>query len=302
MLICTLQVFAGSPVNDAFKYFSDISSSSSAPLPNVISSRAVRICFCREGNSDCSYQHPPIKIMKGAAFNITTAAVDHVNNTVTADIISSISSQGDLLQRQQGNCTTVTFTVQSPINIETMVMYASGPCKDSKFSRTQVRLEFSPCTCPIGFQPVQCGNKTCECDCDPEISKYIRTCDWSSDSIIRENSNSWIAYDSHRGYILNKHRPFDHCLPSTTAVSINLTAQNGSDTQCNYNRHGVLCGACKPGYTLSLGSSKCIECNKSKLYGGIAGFIILEAFGGIILVSFFYSFSTSQLQLAPSME
>ena len=289
MLNRTLQAFAGSSVNDAFKYFSDISSTSSASLPDVLSSKAVRVCFCRERKSDCAYHHPPVKVIKGAAFNITIAAVDHVNNTVSADIISSISPQGDLLQGQQhhveANCTSVTFTVQSPNNIESLVMYAGGPCKDSKFSRAQVRLEFSPCTCPIGFQPIQRSNKTCECGCDPEIREYTSTCDWSSDSIVREKSNSWIAHDSQHGYIFYDHCPFDHCLPSTITIGINLTAQNGSDAQCNYNRHGILCGACKPGYSLSLGSSKCMECKESKLYGGIIGFIILEAVGGILLVS-----------------
>ena len=197
--------------------------------------------------------------------------------------------QGDLLQGQQhhveANCTNITFTAQSPNNIETLVMYASGPCKDSKISRTQVQIEFSPCTCPIGFQPVQSSNKTCECDCDPEIREYTSTCDWHSDSIIRQNTSSWIAYDSKHGYVFCRHCPFDHCLPSTTTVSINLTTLNGSNSQCNYNREGILCGACKAGYSLSLGSSKCIECKNSKLYGGIIGFIILEAIGGILLVS-----------------
>ena len=288
MLNRTLQIFGGNPVNDAFKYFSDISSTFSTSLKDLISSKAVRVCFCKEGMSNCTYHHPPIKVIKGAAFNITIAAVDHVNNIVSADIISSISPQGDLLQGQQhhveANCTTITFTAQSSNNIETLVMYASGPCKDSKISRTQVQIEFSPCTCPIGFQPIFSSNKTCECDCDPEIHEYTSTCDWPSESIIRENSNSWIAYDSQRGYVFYSHCPFDHCLPSTVTVSINLTALNGSDSQCNNNRQGTLCGACKPGYSLSLGSSKCIECNNSKLYGGIIGFIILEGIGGILLV------------------
>ena len=289
MLNRTLQTFAGNPVNDAFKYFSDISSTSSAPLQDVISSKAVRVCFCRERKSNCTYHHPPIKVIKGVAFNIAIAAVDHVNNTVSADIISSISPQGNLLQGQQHhvqvNCTNITFTAQSPNNIETLVMYASGPCKDSKISRTQVQIEFSPCTCPIGFQPIQSSNKTCECDCDPEIREYTSTCDWHSDSIIRQNTNSWIAYDSKHGYVYCRYCPYDHCLPSTITVSINLTALNGSNSQCNHNREGILCGACKPGYSLSLGSSKCIECKNSKLYGGIIGFITLEAIGGILLVS-----------------
>ena len=288
MLNRTLQIFAGIPVSDAFKYFLDISNISSASLTDVVSSRAVRVCFCRGKRSDCAYRHPPINVTKGAAFNVTIAAVDHVNNTVSADIISSISPQGDLLQGQQhhveANCTSLTFTVQSPYNTETLVMYASGPCKDSKLSRTQVWIEFSLCTCPIGFQPIQ-SNKTCECGCDPEIHEYTTNCDRPSSSIIRENTNSWIVYDFRRGYAIYKHCPFDYCLPSATTVSINLTAQHGSDAQCNFNRQGILCGECKSGYSLSFGSSKCMECKGSKLYGGIIGIIILETVGGTLLVS-----------------
>ena len=272
MLNRTLQTFTDTSVTNAFQYFTNISSSSTSLLSEV-SSEAVRVCFCRDGRSDCSYQHPVINVTKGEAFTITVAAVDHVNHTVTADIITSLSPRGGLSEGQQhqrvkGNCTTLTFNVQSPYDMEHLVMYTDGPCKDLGLSRTEFAVNFSKCTCPIGFQPLKTYT-TCACDCDPAIHEYTRTCEQSTDSIVRENTNSWIAYDSQCGYTIHKHCPFDYCLPSTTMVRVSLTSHNGSDVQCNFNHAGVLCGECKAGYSLSFGSSKCMKCQKVKLIGGI---------------------------------
>ena len=57
-----------------------------------------------------------------------------------------------------------------------------------------------------------------------------------------------------------RHCPFDYCISSKENVFMNLNLPNGADAQCAFNRTGVLCGACKPGLSLSLGSSKCVKC------------------------------------------
>ena len=61
-------------------------------------------------------------------------------------------------------------------------------------------------------------------------------------------------------------------------VQLNLNILNGADVQCANNRSGLLCGSCKPGLTLSLGSSLCIPCSK-----------VWHKDIVIILVSFFVS-------------
>ena len=43
-------------------------------------------------------------------------------------------------------------------------------------------------------------------------------------------------------------------------MPINLNQPNGADSQCALNRTGTLCGICKPGLSLSLGSSRCLKC------------------------------------------
>ena len=59
----------------------------------TISSLPVRVCFCKSnGEADCSYQPPTINIKKGEIFTVPLVAVDQVNHSVDANIISSLSS------------------------------------------------------------------------------------------------------------------------------------------------------------------------------------------------------------------
>ena len=49
--------------------------------------------------------------------------------------------------------------------------------------------------------------------------------------------------------------PFDYCNDEA------FTSDNPNE-QCNYNRSGILCGDCLPGYSLMLGSNKCEKCTE----------------------------------------
>ena len=63
-------------------------------------------------------------------------------------------------------------------------------------------------------------------------------------------------------YLIYPYCPLDYCHSPTHKVYINLSEENGSDAQCNFNRSGTLCGKCLPGFSLSLGSSRCVLCSK----------------------------------------
>jgi len=56
--------------------------------------------------------------------------------------------------------------------------------------------------------------------------------------------------------ILHPHCPFDYCI----SAHINVTLSD-TDKQCENNRSGLLCGGCKSGFSLALGSSKCLQCS-----------------------------------------
>ena len=68
-----------------------------------ITSKPTRVCFCKgENKLDCNYHPPSIKVLKGETFNVTLAAVHHVNHAVHADIISFLNSpEGGFGEGQQ---------------------------------------------------------------------------------------------------------------------------------------------------------------------------------------------------------
>ena len=82
------------------------------------------------------------------------------------------------------------------------------------------------------------------------------------------------------GYLVHPHCPYDYCLPPSSLVEINLNVEGGADAQCAFNRSGMLCGACKPPFSLAHGSSKCLQCSNYWLFLLIPFFL-----AGIALVT-----------------
>ena len=261
-----------------------------------IRSHPVRVCFCNvEHKLDCSYQLPTITVKKGEAFNVSVVAVDQVNNTVDANIITSISSsdggfgEGQQTQSVGRNCTDLTYNVFSPHDNETINLYADGPCGSAALSTSQVTIYFKECTCPVGFEPLSNSKSStrCECVCDSNLSPYITDCNHATSVVFRVNTNSWITYINNTDspdYVINQYCPFDYCEPLTENVSINFNLPNGADAQCAYNRTGVLCGSCIQKFSLSLASSCCLPCHSH--WPAVCVVILLTAIlAGILLVT-----------------
>ena len=105
---------------------------------DTISSFPVRVCFCREHQPDCSYEHPPISVMKGYPFILSAVAVDQVNSTIKFTAIDSFLSFGGgglgIDQRTQITgkaCTELIFNVFSPNSSTELTLSAQGPCRDA---------------------------------------------------------------------------------------------------------------------------------------------------------------------------
>ena len=261
-----------------------------------ISSKPVRVCFCNsEHEPDCSYQLPTITVKKGEAFSVSFVAVNQVNITLIANISSSVSSsdggfgEGQQVQNVGRNCTNVTYNVYSPHNSEAINLFPDGPCGRAAFSTRHITIQFTDCTCPVGFQPLSNSKSStrCECVCDSRLSPFITHCDYATSSVFRVGTNSWIFYinytDPH-GYIKCRYCPFDYCKHSEDNVSINFNLPNGADAQCSYNRTGVLCGSCSGKSSLSLATSRCLPCHS--YWPAVCVVILLAAIlAGILIVT-----------------
>ncbi len=137
-----------------------------------------------------------------------------------------------------------------------------------------VEIHFLPC--PVGFELSSDG----ACVCATALKEIVISC--SIDTImIQRKSSIWLAIKSKQlnsdplQYIHQK-CPYDYCRPDTFEFDLNDT-----DALCDHNRSGILCGACKPGYSLVLGGTECRQCSNIYL-------LLLIPFGlaGILLIMF----------------
>ena len=239
---------------------------------DTISSHPVRLCFCRDGQPDCNYQPEPIQVNRGKAFSIEFIAYDQVHHAVNASIQCFLNSsagglgEGQQTQNINNACTKLIYKLFTPNNYEQLTFSAvRDPCNNiSEISERNVMIEII-CFCPIGFQISNNNETSCDCICHQVLQSYEKTeCTLTTESIIRKE-NFWISYIDHiwsntSGYVIYPYCPFDYCYTPDKQVSVNLNYPNGSDAQCDSNRTGTLCGTCKPGLSVSLGSSKCVRC------------------------------------------
>lgn len=263
---------------------------------DTVYSEPVRLCLCRNNEPDCSQPVIHIQVVQGNEFTVgPIAAVDQVRHPVTAIVMSAFNESGlntllanHMIQEVGTACSNLTYQVSFPSALKnyTLILYANGPCDQRGISEFPIDVYVLECSCAIGFIRNKLNSK-CNCICDTQqtFSKYIKDCDSTTESVIRQG-RFWITYlndNSSNPYFIYPYCPLDYCQPPSKQVPINLNTPDGSDAQCANNRHGILCGSCQPNYSLSLGSSMCIKC-PDDWYGVLIGIIIAATFLGLMFV------------------
>ena len=106
--------------------------------------------------------------------------------------------------------------------------------------------------CPPGF--ILTGKH--RCNCNERVLTNLLTCNINNQTVHR-HGNIWVnatfSGNSSNGVIVHRHCPFEYCKPEQ--LDVNLTHP---ETQCAFDHYGTLCGACKPNFSLALGSSQCL--------------------------------------------
>ena len=233
-----------------------------------ISSDPLRICYCKNNLPDCSGSRYifPRTVYPGETFQVSVAAVGQRNGMVSGTVRSSIDQRqypgtnlqgSQYLQQTSSTCTELNYTVLSRAQIQRvdMELLAEGsPCSNF-FLEISAHL-FQ--TCPPGFN-ISESDKSCVCE--PRLAHYTNNCTIRNGTgdITRESGQQfWVGYDSQSQsdeLILHPLCPYTYCVNHEVTFPL-----NESDIQCAYNRSGLLCGACKKGYSLLLGTSRCRKC------------------------------------------
>ena len=131
-------------------------------------------------------------------------------------------------------------------------------------------------SCPAGFIHLSMNGI---CICDPILNTKvltITTCDINYQTILRP-AGSWLSAvtinNSHQ-YHMSPHCPLHYCLPQSS--QLNFSTPN---SQCQFNRSGLLCGHCQQGLSTVFGYYHCQHCSNVYLL-----LVIPIAVAGLVLV------------------
>lgn len=241
-----------------------------------VAAKPVRVNFCdvhSVGNSCSFVKH--VSVFRGQLFHVHAMAVGQFCYATPAMVFSKVAPQyvGELGVRQSaqelGNtCGALTYSVRTPDDFIQILLCLSLEC-DSNILNQPAILSVSFLPCPFGFE---LSGHPPKCDCAEHLRKPGVQCHIDNETIHRSPA-VWIGNFSN-DVVVHNNCPFDYCRPESN--DINLFNQ---DNQCQFNRTGILCGACKPGLGLALGGSKCLQCSNNLLL-----LLLLFAFAGMVLI------------------
>ena len=150
--------------------------------------------------------------------------------------------------------------------------YVQQPLQDAP-----VFISLTLLDCPLGFT---FSDNSRICECNERLLKNNLTCN-ITDQTVHRHSTIWVnasfSGNTSNGIIVHKHCPFEYCKPQQQDINLVFPY-----VQCAYNRYGTLCGACKPGLSLALGSSQCLEDCSNRFLSLFVAFIA----AGLLLVFF----------------
>ena len=195
-------------------------------------------------------------------------AVGQRNGTVPSRVISIINQEyhpshlpdSQHLQPANNTCTKLNYTVFSLSQYVVIELKPEdSPCSVfADIIATSITVPLHQ-NCPPGFSISESGKS---CVCEQRLAHYTNSCSITNGvgRVTRKSGQQfWIGYDdqsqSDDKLILHPLCPYSYCVNHEVTLPL-----NESDTQCAYDRSGLLCGACKEGYTLVLGTSHCRKC------------------------------------------
>ena len=263
--------------------FDTVSRLASQVGDSVVASNPTVVCLCINNEPKCENRSISIEVVSGKSFTLSLVATGQRIGIVPSEIYSAFSSEGQTnthfleqgIQQLESSCTNVTFTLYSVSAVETIVLSVENTLslgKANLISSKSFLIEVTLSPCPMGFA---LSGEPPRCSCDPALLEHQLRCDVSNFTIQRKG-RTWIGFieGNVSGIVLHDHCPFDYC--KETHLWINISS---ADMQCAFNRTGILCGKCKEGLSLVLGSSRCLQCSNNYL-----SLVLVFSLAGVLLV------------------
>ena len=238
------------------------------------------ICFSNlKSDYDCGIDTlGPVYPGQGLQIKLFTPCSDstsivfaETHNELLPSTACKIAHQTELLYSINNYSRMITYTIVSDNTDMCELFLTVSPHLYYVYEAFYVQL----LSCPVGFT-LQDGI----CDCDPLLPSDIDTC-YIEQSVIRRPDTMWITAhvrSNDTTKYLTGNCPMDYCLPYSSNVQL-----TNPDTQCQFNRTGILCSQCQPPLSMIFGSSKCVDCTNLHIL-----ITILIIIAGVILVTLIY--------------
>ena len=285
---------------------------------SLISSTPSRVCLCEDGEPDCLNMLANDAHYPGETFTISAVVVGQGFGTVDGTVYAQFTNKDtpileELQQSQQVNhsgCAKLKYTVFSATEKETMVLSTSTTFSSdydqehmdyiteaykhtnqypynlytmsnalyfvNELLSLELFINITLLPCPPGFM---LSHQPPRCICHTTLQLQNITCNIDDQTVHRGGTvwvNASFAGNKSNGVIVHHHCPYGYC--NTAELDIRL---DSPDTQCNFNHSGILCGGCRPGLSLTLGTSQCLRCSNKYI-----ALLIPFAIAGIVLVAF----------------
>ena len=250
------------------------------PSTSLVSSNAIKICFCFNRKHNCSIKRQTFSNYPGELFEVSVVGVGQRDGTVPTVVLaySHMHKFRNSSQQTGRFCTNTIYRVLSN-NLSTNSASIFLTPSNAKFnypSLLQVTVNLLECSTLTGF--VHDSGKEI-CTCALALRERNLTCDINTRTITRQPPYWLSNYSNH--LLLHDNCPYDYCKPGQ--VQIVMIEPNISE-QCAFNRFGTLCGSCMEGFSHIFGSSRCLKCSNKYL-----SLFFLFILAGVVLVIFLFA-------------
>ena len=290
--------------------FKNISVVSQNNTMSVISSQPSRVCVCNStGHPDCLkifYSHT---VYPGESISLKADVVGQDFGTGSSAVYSQFLSsdvekkarleQWQYSQRvSQTHCNELTYSIlAAPVESMVLVLTALEMPEVQAVSNSTVQsalekyrifkngngqfpqqlldfpiyINITIKPCPHGFSLSESPFK---CVCSPQLRKLPGIMCYIENQTFERREASWIGLNEDKNVVVSQYCLFLFCKD----IPQNITLAD-LDLQCNYNHSGFLCGGCQSGFSIAIGSNRCLHCSNRYL-----SLLIPIALAGLALV------------------
>ncbi len=201
-------VYLGGKEMDGFTAFKNISNviPDSNTTTSDITSDPLRVCFCKNGSSECLVDIETVSVRKGQTFSFSVVSEGQANMTVPSTITAYLLYDDDDTELSphslisKTHCTDVDFKIFSVPSNNTLVIFPGGPCGSVTNATKSIQINFEPC--PAGFVLGSNGDR---CVCEERLLKLnVSTICNIDNGFIERPKGAWMKPDSERyaGFII----------------------------------------------------------------------------------------------------